>query len=102
MRKKQRRKVEVCLQQTIIIQTDASSAFNSVLRKPILEQVAVSTPALTGFVTKCYSERPTSVFLDSGERIKLECSLWVQQGDAMGPALFCLPLRPVLVRVREE
>ena len=32
----------------------------------------------------------------------LVCSRGVQQGDAMGPALFCLPLRPVLTRVREE
>ena len=40
--------------------------------------------------------------MDSGERTKLECSRGVQQGDAMGPALFCLPLRPVLTRVREE
>ena len=40
--------------------------------------------------------------MDSGERTKLECSRGVQQGNAMGPALFCLPLRPVLARVREE
>ena len=40
--------------------------------------------------------------MDSGERTKLECSRGVQQGDAMGPALFGLPLRPVLTKVREE
>ena len=85
-----------------IIQTDASSAFNSVFWNPMLEQVAACTPAPTGFVAKCYGERPASVFLemDSGERIKLECSRGVQQVDAMGPTLFCLPLRPVLTRVR--
>ena len=87
-----------------IIQTDVSNAFNSVFRKPMLEQVAACAPALTGFVAKCYGERPASVFfqMDSGERTKLECSRGVQQGDAMGQALFCLPLRPVLTRVREE
>ena len=37
-----------------IIQTDASNTFNSVFRKPMLEQVAVCTPALTGFAAKCY------------------------------------------------
>ena len=84
-----------------IIQTDA---FNSVLRKPMIQQVAACKPVLTGFVTKCYGERPTSVFsqMDSGERAKLECSRGVQRRDAMGPNLFCLPLRPVLTRVREE
>ncbi|CAM9536161.1 unnamed protein product, partial [Laminaria digitata] len=87
-----------------IIQTDASNAFNSVLRKPMLEQVAACTPALTGFVAKCYGERPASEFfqMDSGKRTKLECSRGVQQGDAMRPAVFCLPLRPVLMRVRGE
>ena len=87
-----------------IFQTGASNAFNSVFRKPMLEQVAACTPALTGFVAKCYGERPASVFfqMDSGERAKLEYSLEVQQEDAMGPVLFCLPLRPVLTRVGEE
>ena len=87
-----------------IAQTDASNAFNSVLRNPMLEKVAACTPALTEFVVTCCDERPTSVLfkMDSGERTKLECSRVVQQGDAMGPALFCMPLRPVLMRVREE
>ena len=35
-----------------MIQTDASNAFNSVFRKPMLEQVATGTPAPTGFVAK--------------------------------------------------
>ena len=87
-----------------IIQTDASNAFNSVFRKPMLEQVAACTPAFTGFVVKCYGEKPASVVfqIDSGERTKLECSRGVQEGDAKGPVLFCLPLRPALTKVREE
>ena len=70
----------------------------------MLEQMAACTPALTGFVAKCYGERPASVFfeMDSGERTNRECSRGVQQGDAMGPALFCLPLRLVPTRVRKE
>ena len=87
-----------------IIQTDASNALNSVLRKPILEQVTVRTPAFTGFAAKCYGERPASVLsqMDSGKRTELECPRGVQQGDALGPALCCLLLRPVLTRVREK
>ena len=66
--------------------------------------MAACTPALTGSVAKCYGERSASELFqtDSGERTKLECSRGVQQGDAKGPALLCLPLRPVLTRVREE
>ena len=70
----------------------------------MLEQAAACTPALTGFVAKRYGERPASVFfqMDSGETTKLECSRGVQQEDSVGPAMFCLPLWPVLTRVREE
>ena len=40
--------------------------------------------------------------VDSVDRTKLESSRGVQQGDAVEPAPVCLPLRPVLTRVREE
>ena len=40
--------------------------------------------------------------MDSGERRKVDCSSVVQEGDAMGPALFCMPPLPVLKRTREE
>ena len=40
--------------------------------------------------------------MESGERRKIHCSSGVQQGDAMGPALFCMPLLPVLKRTRAE
>ena len=87
-----------------IIQTNAFNAFNSVQRKPMLEQVVACTPALTGFVAKRYGERPASMFflMDSGKRTELECSRGVQLEDAIGLALFYLPLWPVLTRVREE
>ena len=32
----------------------------------------------------------------------MDCSSGVQQGDAMGPALFCMPVLPVLTRTRAE
>ena len=40
--------------------------------------------------------------MDSGETRTITCFSYVQQGDPMGPALFCLALRPVLKRFREE
>ena len=40
--------------------------------------------------------------MKSGKRCKIDCSSGVQQGEAMGPALFCMPLLPVLKRTREE
>ena len=61
-------------------------------------------PALTPFVAKCIGEMSAPVFfqMESGKRRKIDCSSGVQQGDAMGPALFCMPLLPVLKRTRAE
>ena len=61
-------------------------------------------PALTPFVAKCYGTRPADVFfrMDSGETRTIACSSGVLQGDPMGPAMFCLTLRPGQKRFREE
>ena len=61
-------------------------------------------PALTPFVVKCYGARPADVFFrtDSGETRTIACSSGVRQGDPIGPAIFCLALRPGLKRSREE
>ena len=40
--------------------------------------------------------------MESRERRKINCSSEVQQGDAMEPALLCMPLLPVLKRIRAE
>ena len=87
-----------------MILTDCSNAINTVKRTAVLTKAATCVPALTPFVVKCYGERSAPVFLqmDSGERRKIDCSSGVQQGDAMGPALFCMPLMPILRRTREE
>ena len=86
------------------ILTDCSNAFNTVKQTAVFAEAATCVPALTPFVAKCYGERSTTVFfqMDSGERRKIDCSSGVQQVDAMEPALFCMPLLPVLKRTREE
>ncbi|CAN0592776.1 unnamed protein product, partial [Laminaria digitata] len=40
--------------------------------------------------------------MDSEETRTIACSSGVQQGDPMGPAMFCLALRPGLKRFRQE
>ena len=40
--------------------------------------------------------------MKSGERWKIDCSSGVQQGDAMEPALFCMPFLPVLKQTQAE
>ena len=87
-----------------LVITDCSNAFNTVNRTAVLAEVANCVPALTPFVAKCYGARPADVFfrMDSGETRTITCSSGVQQGDPMGPAMFCLALRPGLKRFREE
>ena len=89
-----------------LILTDCSNAFNTVKRTAVLAEAVTSVPVLTPFIAKCYGERLARVLvffqMDSGERRNIECSSGVQQGDAMGPALSCVPLLPVLKRIREE
>ena len=70
----------------------------------MLAEAATYVPVLTPFVAKCYGERSATVFsqMDSGERRKIDCSSGVKQRDAIGPALFCMPVLPVLKRTREE
>ena len=87
-----------------LILTYCSNAFNTVKRTAVLAEAATCMPAPTPFVAKCYGERSATVFfqMDSGERRKMDCSSGVQQANAMGPALFCVPLLPVLKRTREE
>ncbi|CAN0580079.1 unnamed protein product, partial [Laminaria digitata] len=87
-----------------LVLTDCSNAFNTVKRTAVLEEVANCVPALTPLVTKCYCTRPADVFfrMDSGETRTIACSSGVQQGDPMGPAMFCLALRTGLKRFRQK
>ena len=87
-----------------LVLTDCSKAFNTVKRTAMLAEAATCVPALTPFVAKCFGEMSAPVFfhMQSGERRKIDCSSGVHQGDAMGPALFCMPFLPVLKRTRAE
>ena len=87
-----------------LILTDCFNAFNTAKRTAVLAEAATCVPALTPFIAKCHGERPAPLLfqMGSGERRKIECSSGVQQGDAMGPALFFMPLLTVLKRIREE
>ena len=87
-----------------LILTDCSNAFNTVKRTAMLAEAATCVPALTRFVAKCYGEMSAPVFfqMELGERRKIDCSSGVQQGDAWGPTLFCMPFLPVLKWTRAE
>ena len=87
-----------------VIQTDCSNAFNTAKRTAIMAQAAKSTPDLVEYVARCYDEIPAkAVFeMDSGERRTIECTTGVQQGDRMGPPLFCLVLVPIIQKLNRS
>ena len=87
-----------------LVLIDCSNTFNTVKRTAMLAEAATCVPALTPFVAKCYGEMSAPVFfhMESGERRKIDCSSGVQQGDVMGPELFCMLLLPVLKRTWAE
>ena len=72
--------------------TDCPNAFNTVTMTVVLAEVVNCASAFMPFVAKCYDTRPADVFcrVDSGETRMIPCSSSVQEGDPMGPALFCL------------
>ena len=87
-----------------LILNDCPDAFNTVKRTAVLTKAVICVPALTPLVARCYGEISSLVFsqTESGGRRKIDSSSGVQQGDAMGPAMFCMPLLPVLKRIRAE
>ena len=61
-------------------------------------------PALTPRMATCCGPRTADLCtrMDSGDTRAIACSSGVQPGGGMGPATFCLALRPGLKRFREE
>lgn len=80
---------------------DSSDAFNTVKRGYALKEVAVCAPEPTPFVAKRYGEQPADFFyqFDSGERRCTPSDASVPQCEALGPALFCMPVGTRLAKV---
>jgi len=70
------------------LKVDFSNAFNCVNRSAILKAVATHLPPALPFITWCYSS--PSILLWNGQQIL--SSEGTQQGDPLGPLLFCLVL----------
>ena len=71
-----------------LVKLDFRNAFNSVHRDKMLEAVEGLVPSIYPFVHSVYSS-PSSLFW--GDRT-LSSSEGVQQGDPLGPLLFCLSI----------
>ncbi len=76
----------------IFLKIDVKNAFNEVRRDIVLQEVKKQIPEIFKFVEQCY-KLPTNVYY--GENLILS-QRGVQQGDPLGPALFCLALQNII------
>ena len=77
-----------------VLKVDFSKAFNSVSRQSLLDECSELFPELLPWATWCYG---SPSLLCYGDSVQLNSCVGVQQGDPLGPLLFCLVLH-VLVR----
>ena len=82
----------------VMVKIDFKNAFNCLRRDKILEAVRSTCPELFHFVYSAYST-PSSLFC--GEYI-LQSEEGVQQGDPLGPLLFCLTIHPMISQLQSE
>ena len=81
-----------------MVKLDFKNAFNSIRRDKMLEAVQSLCPILYPFVHSAYASTSE---LQWGERA-LQSAEGVQQGDPLGPLLFCLTLHQHCQRLRSE
>ena len=82
----------------VLLKVDFRNAFNSVRRDKILEAVKSSIPELFLFVSSAYTV-PSYLMCEDSIILSEE---GVQQGDPLGPLLFCLTLHPLLSQLQSE
>ena len=81
-----------------VLKLDFKNAFNSVRRDKMLEAVQSFAPSLFPFVHSVYSS-PSKLFWE--DKI-IESAEGVQQGDPLGPLLFCLTIHQLCSRMKSE
>ena len=77
----------------VLVKLDFKNAFNCIHRDILLDRVAEVIPELYPF---CHLAYGSSTSLKFGDFMVWSCE-GVQQGDPMGPLLFCLALHPILL-----
>ena len=81
-----------------LLKIDFENAFNSVSRAALLDAVQTEFPTLARWAWWCYKEH-SKLWID-GKFIKSQSG--TQQGDPLGPLLFCLLLRKVSAQIRHR
>ena len=82
----------------LVLKLDFRNAFNCARRDKMLDAVKDLAPGLLPFVYFAYCE-PSSLFW--GDKL-LQSAEGVQQGDPLGPLLFCLTIHQLLLQLNSE
>ncbi len=86
------------LQHQCILKLDFKNAFNTLRRDKMLQAVQNFAPDLLPFVHSSYSSSSSLFWSDK----TIQSTEGVQQGDPLGPLLFCLTIHPLMSQLKSE
>ena len=93
-----RRYVTQITNDQVFVKIDFKNAFNTVQRDAFIEAVAKHVPELLHFVLAAYSESNELHF----NKLTIPSEEGAQQGDLLGPLLFCLAIHDLLLLLQSE
>ena len=82
----------------LLLKLDFKNAFNTLRRDRMIDAVQQSTPEMFSFIDSAYAS-PSHLFC--GDNI-LQSAEGVQQGDPLGPLLFCITTQQLILNLRSE
>jgi len=86
-----------------VLRADCRNAFNTLSRRPIMQELRAHFPELLPMVGQFYLRDGTLHFCGAdGDRVRLRSVTGVQQGDPLGPVLFALGIHPALQAVQRR
>jgi len=93
-----RRYVDNLNKDEAVVKLDFCNAFNTLRRDSILEAIHATLPEMYSYVHASYASS-SNLSYDNTNILSQE---GIQQGDPIGPMLFCLTLHPVISRCSSE
>ena len=82
----------------LLLKLDFKKKFNTLRRDKMIDSVQQSTPEMFSFIYSAYAS-PSHLFC--GDNI-LQSAEGVQQGDPLGPLLFCITTQQLILNLRSE
>jgi hypothetical protein len=93
-----RRYIEAMPDNYVVVKLDFSNAFNCIHRDAMLEAIYQQVPEIYAYCHLAYSE---TTMLKYNNR-SISSDEGIQQGDPLGPTLFCLTIHPMLQSLSSE